>query len=58
MKALNYNQTQTAVALFLKADVVPFIFGHQDGPDEREDAHGEIKLSDKYKGLTKEENGF
>ena len=47
MKALNFNETQTAVALFLKADVVPFIFGHQDGPDEREDAHGEIKLSDK-----------
>ena len=30
MKALNFNETQTAVALFLKADVVPFIFGHQD----------------------------
>ena len=29
MKALNFNETQTAVALCMKADVVPFIFGHQ-----------------------------
>ncbi|SVC01814.1 uncharacterized protein METZ01_LOCUS254668, partial [marine metagenome] len=29
MKSLNFNETQTAVALCMKADVVPFIFGHQ-----------------------------
>ena len=29
MKKLNFNETQTAVALCMKADVVAFIFGHQ-----------------------------
>ena len=29
MKKLNFNETQTAVALCMKSDVVPFIFGHQ-----------------------------
>ena len=29
MKSLNFNETQTAVALCMKSDVVPFIFGHQ-----------------------------
>jgi hypothetical protein len=29
MKILNFNETQTAIALCMKADVVAFIFGHQ-----------------------------